>query len=388
MEEALAVTFILEMPHDLGLPESFSIGTIDSRPSGLESWSTQDLARFATVQGDLPPDTGPGTRMVFRRRSVRTAVPLEAADQAFRDWLAPILSETELERREADLAHYLEEGLTHPLTVVGLSRFVAASSVPDEGLESWLHEQLEVALNDLNTLLATLGLVTGDWRIGPIAADQLPGLVPVILESSHGTEDQRSGTTITLELHNQVPNLADQQLDPERIEAALGLWTAANHGEQPFFPAFQLFFEAGRFGAGGRRRESILILATAIELLVSTTLGEVGTRRGSSDEEIERARNDPPRTRVRKHLARALGIAIDLEADGDPFGRWWQTGYALRNRVVHEGARPSRAELEAAWAGAEEMLAGLKSALAGDQVTADLADALLIRLKHPSVGGD
>jgi hypothetical protein len=63
-------------------------------------------------------------------------------------------------------------------------------------------------------------------------------------------------------------------------------------------------------------------------------------------------------------------------AGRDAFGRWWQGGYVLRNKVVHRGYRPTRAEAIAGLDDAMNLIAAIKSGLPADVATKPIDDRL------------
>ena len=57
------------------------------------------------------------------------------------------------------------------------------------------------------------------------------------------------------------------------------------------------------------------------------------------------ALNSGFRNRLAVHLPRVLDVTFDLDDGVSPPSRWWQTGYALRHRVVHHAERPRMSEV-------------------------------------------
>ena len=70
------------------------------------------------------------------------------------------------------------------------------------------------------------------------------------------------------------------------------------------------------------------------------------------------------KNQVSDHLGRYANVPIDLSVSQDPIADWWRCGYALRNRVVHLGYKPSEADVEGARQAAYDAVAYLRKGLA------------------------
>jgi hypothetical protein len=386
MEEMVAVTFFVELPHVLPLEQDTAVLSMGER-QGWQGWNGADIAHFvgAGAEGAFPADVVPEVRLVFRRTTVKTALPLQAADQAFGDFVEPVLRPRDRRARRRNLRRYQRKGVILEKSVVAMSFFVPGQSKrfrDDQG--EWLLDRAERGLTTLNDFLSLLGVSAGDWRITPVNLGDLPAVLPVLMQSSDAEEMGRAvGMSFLFPLHDRLPAVTPtNQLSSELVEHTAWMTGEAVRERQPFLLVFRLLHQAVVDYASGRFPESILGLGTAFEVLVSVLITEAGRRRGWSPEELQGAADAPYRSRVKDHLSKATASTIDLDDPTSPWGRWWEDGYGLRNRVAHEGAEPGRAETERALDAGAELLVALRKRLAADDLTADLGEALAIELRR------
>jgi hypothetical protein len=71
-------------------------------------------------------------------------------------------------------------------------------------------------------------------------------------------------------------------------------------------------------------------------------------------------------------LPRFLTEPIDLDDEDRPSGRWFRDCYLLRNRVVHEGYRPSSAEAMDATTATRVFAAWIGAGLKDDERTTQI----------------
>jgi hypothetical protein len=73
------------------------------------------------------------------------------------------------------------------------------------------------------------------------------------------------------------------------------------------------------------------------------------------------------RNQLETHLPRLLDEGLDLKDEDSPAGIWYRDCYLLRNRVVHEGHKPTSAE-----ALNSKLASGSFARLLGEALTDDL----------------
>ncbi len=79
-----------------------------------------------------------------------------------------------------------------------------------------------------------------------------------------------------------------------------------------------------------------------------------------------------------RYLPALLGREIDLKDAGNPWGAWFNDGYKLRNRAVHEGELLDYEAVERAFAQASDLIADLQRSLEAAEPLARLGRAIAI----------
>lgn len=382
---AKVVTYVLELPFALPVPDDWQMAPLIPRTAGWEDWTGEDFWALLEWPGRkaIPEHLMPGTQIRVRRVALRTALPLRAADEAFEDKIRPLLNRRErlakrLGRRRAD------RGLRFMRSVVSLSTFVAPPDIPDdEGSTKeleWLRGRFDRCLGDLNRFLVALGMSAADWRIGRLGAGQLPPLLPIIVEHvSPGDSPGRWPIHLLVSIRPDVPEPAhDGDPPPDAAWRAAAMVSAANKGAEPFLEFFGLLEDAWADSLLGEPNRCVIGLGTAIEVLVSTTIREGGGRLDWSTEEITEGSAAWLQKQVTEHLARLLGKEIDVKDATQPWGTWWSTAYEMRNDAVHEGKRIDLPDAVRAKKATAALIRELRADLAADERLADLAGGLKV----------
>ncbi len=381
---ATVFTFFLALPYALPIPGELNPGFVDERTPIWDGWSPQQLADMVGIEEPFSPETVPGTRMAIRHREVTMPVPFVAAFEAFVDWIEPPLSEEVFARLRDDTEAHKETGMDIVLSVVALSRFMPRSEHPSSGsiTVSWLLALFRRALNDLNSWLEALGLVTRRWDIGTLAPRALPAMVPILAESTHpDSSGGRQGATTIIPLHDAFPAFS-QAFDPklESYTNATKLSNEANQGHQPYMLAFRLIHAAEGERLAGDPTRAMIDLNTAIEVLVSVTLSEGGRSVGWDEEKIDAAIGwrTGLKKRVSEYLSELLGETIDPRDETSVWGLWFTGGYLLRNAAVHEGQRLTKDHVDVALEQARAVLKELREGLSRNEKLTELGGKLAI----------
>jgi hypothetical protein len=248
-----------------------------------------------------------------------------------------------------------------------------------EGGEAWLSDQFDASLNELNQFLVVLAAVTQDPSIGPIAVQELPSAVVFFteamsiedLEQTH-VAPEPSLLMIHPGTEGLAPTISEEQLHRARAVHAL------QHGPgHPFFPYAEAMVSARHALLHGRNAQAVLEAGTAIEILASAVIREVATRRGLDQERVQAIREQGLRNRLDPHLGTLVGISIDLNRSNDAVGRWYNGAYRLRNRIVHEGYRPSVNEASDALREARDFVATVGRGLYENSDTREIGELLV-----------
>jgi hypothetical protein len=383
--EMIVATHLLELRRDLGLPNEFSHVIIYPRDDLFLNWSPEAKGEFVGGLTNLfedKPDSSPQTLLQFRRVYMHERPDTFAALAAFDDLLEPFAPSEMLDpvKRLRDSDAPL--GMFDWITVVAGTRYLSPSIWPRERpseQSALLGEELDACIDILNDFLISLSLARNDTTIGPIARGDLPSVCPVILETLTPGET-RSGVAYFYEIHQnhnfpRRPPSDFDEIDDQEVLATL-IARSLFHGQEPYFLFYELMQEAIRQFNEIRYTTSALHTGTAVEVLLSTTLREVGRARGIPEAEVDRLLELPLRNQVEQHFGRIVGCAVDLADRANPFGRWWRGGYQLRNDAVHQAVRATRDQAHDALDDANALVAAIRVSLADDPVTEPVAELL------------
>ncbi|HTR73928.1 MAG TPA: hypothetical protein VMH33_01555 [Solirubrobacterales bacterium] len=383
--DAKVVTYVLELPFALPVPDDWQSAPLLPRTPGWEGWTGENFWALLEWPGrkEIPAHLMPGTQIRVRRVALRTALPLRAADEAFEDKIRPLLN-----RRERAVKRLFrfraDRGLRVMRSVVSLTTFVAPLDVPEDNLPEteleWLHIQFDRCLGDLNRFLTALGLSAADWRVGRLGAGQLPPLLPIIIDHvSPGDSPGRWPIHLLVSIRPDLPEPANaDNPKPDPAWVAAGIVSGANKGVEPYLEFFGLLQDAWADSLLGEPSRCVIGLGTAVEVLVSTTIREGGARLGWSDEEIAKGSGAWLHEQVTKHLARLFGKKIDLKDESGVWGAWWSLAHGLRNVAVHDGRRIVLSDAVRAKEATTAVIREIRADLAADEKLAGLAKGLKI----------
>jgi hypothetical protein len=333
-----AVSWVLELPRDLGLPDDIfsSTGVAGDVPPG---WAGQ--------LDQLPewPDCEfqgiPRRRLRFRRACVGIGMPTEATDRTFSD-LKRMKGLTKL-RHAVGLRRLSRRGVKEWKTVCQMTKWYAGEefdAVNDpSNSKTPLERGFAEMLADLDLWLQAYGLVSGELEIGSIALHDLPPAVPWTIHFKQSPEAPEFSFTGLLPIHDRVPNMIPGQGDQEAAKEA-GIIVATNAKTVPAFTAFSLLFQAQASAVAGKGRQATIDAGTAVEALVALVIREALRAEGESDTKIASTLSQRWPTVFNRELLKALGISPG--EGGAEHSKWWRVHYKRRNEAVHNGATPSK----------------------------------------------
>lgn len=382
--EAKVVTYILELPFSLPIPNDWQMSPLLLRSAGWEGWTGRDFWHLLerSGPGSLPEHAMPGTQIRFRRVSIKAAAPLRAVDEAFADKVIPLLNRRERLARWWGLKH-ADRGLEFMRSVVSISVFVAPGDIPDLDTEQeldWLRDNFYTGLAELNRFLTALSMAAADWRVGRLGAGQLPPLLPIVIDHvKPGDSPGRYPIHLTVSIRPDAPEpKTTSDPPPDFGWGAQAMLSGANGGIEPYLDFFALIEDAWAYSLLGESTRCVIAIGTAVEVLVSTTLREGGVRLNWSADEISKASAAWLQKQVTTHLAKLLGKAIDVKDSSKSWGAWWSTAYQLRNEAVHGGRQLSASDAVAAKTATARLMRELRADLGRQPALADLADAIKI----------
>lgn len=325
------LAFYLDLPLDAGISQGGGFTSVEFGEPALEDWAGFDLQRFLALPSLPEQAVWPCTELYFYRATVEVPHPFANLFRARGLQLPTSFSELQ------NLPPFPES------RSVVLARRIAPHTSAEFGGE-WLREQFAVVLETLSARLLALGVAVDDHTIGPITEAQLPAEVI----GFHGDMRNMQGGEIRglkpfrLSLHQHRAGGNDH--DDAIIKRAITM--ADNASEDPFSPALEFLYAARRTYDSGMRSHAVIEAGTAIELLVHRVVFGVELAKGSPPEQIENLLESTGfQNLVCDHLAKHLGVAVKKPYPGsDPLSRWLRVVYKLRNRVAHEGYKPTAQE--------------------------------------------
>jgi hypothetical protein len=365
--EVVVITHVLELPQDLRVPSGIAFGLTEQREDVFVDWP--DKAKVALTRVPIQtPGWSPVHRLVFRNAVVKTALPLQAADLAFKDYVQPLMPPEEWRERERSLKEAVARGWDVRKTVVAASTFVAPErwrGRSDE-LRDLLRRQLDESLDFLNDYIVSLSLLRGDPLLVPVSRGDLAAACPVVIEAAPMQEGKRSGTTFIYPIHEHVP-LPVVEVEPPEEEIRGDIAEFATYRRYQGFPLF-LYYELLHSAEAARRlhryAQAVATLGTTVEVFINAVIRMIAEARSEDTAQLERALRAPLRNQIEHHLPRYATVTVDLTDVANPFGKWWQGGYQLRKDVIHEGRRPDAADADAAFDDASVLVRAVADGLA------------------------
>jgi hypothetical protein len=364
MEEIIAFTVVLELPHDLGFDNVAVFGFEDG--PAWEGWDEASMARMIRFDRELEAGRRPMCRVMLRQTRVRSRLPLQAADKVYSGWVLPLLPLRHRVLRRLVYRVASLWGLRETATVAAVTAFLPSAGTPDTPDPEWVQEQVQDAIAVLNRLLICVGIEGNNPRVGPIYVADLPALVPVIFETQPVATKRRTGGTFLHPLHQWLPTTLKQDGHFDELQRASDLFRSVQERRTPWFLVLDLTHTARRDGAAGRHESAVIGAATAIEVMAATLVQEVGAIDGWPHARIENVLKAGFRNLLVSHLPGLLRQPVDIDDATTPWGRWWREGYSMRNAVVHEGRKPTEGDAQRAVYAAMDLVAEVGRVLEND----------------------
>lgn len=351
--EVAALSWILELPRDLGLEEGLGAQLMNNQME-LPGWRGRHEQLPDWSEG--PPDAVPIKRLRFRRAYVDIGMPTAATDLAF--GYVRGLEGTEKRDYERGLRKRIKKGAKEWKTVCQLTRWYVGGAIPDPPgnpldpeEDSAIRSDFAGMLNDLDLWLQAYGVSSGQVDIGALALHDLPALVPWVVDVAASPQGPRTVRSGMLPIHSRMPNLRPAEGSVEAGRAA-SLLMVQGPEAFPFFLPLSLLYQSQGHSLAGRSRQAIIDMGTAVEALVSTVIKEAMLLRGHSEPDVEKVFEKQWKMIFNHVLLETLGVEIG--AGGAAHSKWWTEAYKTRTKVVHAGMRvtpeQSQAAVERTWA--------------------------------------
>jgi len=379
--EVAALSWIVELPRDLGLEEDLGPLLINNQLE-LDGWSGryEELPEWSEGQ----PDGVPVKRLRFRRAYVDIGMPTAATDIAFGDLRR--LEGTEKRAYEKGLRKRIKAGAKEWKTVCQLTRWYAGDLIPDPPEDALNPEESSPIrtdfvgmLNDLDLWLQAYGVSSGQVDIGSLALHDLPALVPWVVNVAASPDSRPTVRSGMLPIHARMPDLLPAEGNIAASRAA-SLLMVQGPEAFPFFLPLSLLYQAQGHSLAGRGRQAVIDMGTAVESLVSTTIKEAMRVRDHSPEQIEAVFEKQWKTIFNRVLLETLGIEIG--AGSAAHSKWWAEAYKMRTAVVHAGAPVTSEKSERAVARTWSLFEWIGERLRTQDDLVPLGEA--IRLQRPA----
>jgi hypothetical protein len=330
-ESVFTVAFLLELPHSIRVAETRFLVSESAHP--WAGWTSEAMGALAGMPR-LPDGLRPTHSIAIEQARVPAREPLLAAKLAFPDWDGVLQPES----TEADPEEWR--------SVVQVSIFRVTHDLPEEPelqLLEWLSRSFDDALEILNQYLVILAGMTDEWHISSLSRIDLPPSIPYTLRA-HGSANDWAGSSGWLDIHTWFPKGLDPVRPMEETANAAAIINEYRSGRMPFFDWVELYQSAEHHLGSGRAAQSVIAASTGIEVLINALFRVIWATNELDPGELRGVLSCGFRNQLETHLPRLLDERVDLKDEASPAGIWYRDCYLLRNRVVHEGHKPTSAE--------------------------------------------
>jgi hypothetical protein len=349
--------FLFELPYDarlnLGLMISLQDDPNAQREQGwadfdLQSWLARENpgAPLLNVEGT---ESMLGTTLIVSEADRPGNDPLEFVRLAWPDVFRQQLREHPWPRR---LLYYrpvvwLREHLPGRLGIGGgtpryhtVLKAVRIAPKPGVLSDAWRLEQLRSAHNHLRTYLAAATTEHGDPELRPITIQDLPAMV--LGYGSDIPHDPVQAVSLDRWMYLVHERIIDRPRAPIGQAAEKVALRVAAAADNPMFRVMVFLTSSHQAAYRGEFTHAVVDAGTSVEMLMAAAFQFSAPEHGYSNQKVANVLGKSGlKTLLVDHCARLFGYDKDLENSNDALGSWWQTGYELRNRVVHAGQEPS-----------------------------------------------
>jgi len=325
LDTIFRLNFFFELPFDPGVPNQSTVSFHTSEPiPGTESLVCEP------IPGVLPRNGISELVSVWFRRQI---VECGLSDKTLEFWKEELAPSTDNKS-----IHVQNSATAIQLTRVWKS--ANRSIVETAASEDTISKEFNRSLDVLNKLLVACGIGSNNSRCGPIVRQQLPPFVPFILSRLVDGQDPTNCHRGLLMVHGNVPVVSDEMTELQ-LNSAIEMVAEEISGRHVFFTSGEFFLNALRLHSEMRYGHAVIEAQTGFEVLCDSLIRTVGRLRGLDENRIKQLQELPFRNKVEHHLGKLVNVQIDLSDLNTSFGNWWACGYNLRNRVAHDGYRPS-----------------------------------------------
>lgn len=236
---------------------------------------------------------------------------------------------------------------------------------PPQVSDEWALEQLRSAHRHLREYLAAAATVHGDPELRPVTLQDLPFMV--FGYGSDVPRDHHQSGAVERKTYLIHERNIDRPRQPiGQAEADVAMWVSAA-AENPMFRVMVFLTSAHQAAYRGEFTHAVVDAGTSVEMLMAAAFRFAAPEHGYSGKKMQNVLATTGfKNLLIDHCAGLFGYAKDLDRSSDALGVWWQTGYELRNRVVHAGEEPTEDETLDAVKAAEALFRDLGNRLMAD----------------------
>lgn len=349
-ETIFTLSFVFELPQCLRISEtSIFVGEPGETWNG---WSHAAMA-FSAGFSQLPEGSRPSHTIRLGQARVRGPVALDAATRIFKDWDKGVVPARYRLPRLLRLRLASLRGDRQIRSAAVVSHFLTINDLPENGDflgHEFLFDQLNRSLDILNQYIVTLAGMTDEWQISAISRIDLQRYVPfkVTADPRNGPLGEWPNIVRIFDAHPYLREGLAEDRPPQEVAAVVAAVQAYRAGSNPFFAFVELYQSAEHHLGSGRYEQSVIAACTATEVFISTLFRFVSKAVADDPNKLGRALKAPFRSQLEHHLPKLLKVPMDIRKSDSVAGRWWTDCYLLRNKVVHEGHKPTDSEALAA----------------------------------------
>jgi hypothetical protein len=371
-EPILTITFLLELPHCIRVADAVFL--VSDRGEGWPGWSPDAMGHMADM-APLPEGVEPRYRIALNQARVEGRIPLGAAELAFPDWDGAA-SYSDQAQPEAERRQELRSS-----ALVSIYTRLVETPFDKEGEHEtieWLSRRYDEALAVLNQYLVILAALNDEWHISSISRIELPRVAPWKL-NLRPTPDGWAESSGTLDAHSSFRDDLPDERPEEELMAAVEIIHQYRAGRVPFFDWIELYQSAEHHLGSGRNAQSVISASTATEVLINTLFRVLWDAKELDPENLEGVLECGFKNQLTVHLPKFLDQGLDLDDEDSPVGSWHRDCYLLRNRIVHEGHKPTSGEAFDSKVATGEFARWIGAALEGDPRLAGVKSFLQAR---------
>lgn len=356
-EPIMAVTFCLELPFSLRVPE---LQFVISRPgSGWDGWGADEIGHLIDLKAKIPDGLEPHFRIALNQAPAMAPPPLSAARRAFPEW--PGFGSDEGDKDTVEV-----QRTTALVSVYSRALDSPFGDGDNEAEKEWVSRRFDETLGLLNDYLVILAAMNDEWHISRISRSDLPRQAPFWVEIRPiGAESKGFGST--LDVHATIRDDLPGEREANEVVAAVELIQAYREGRTPFWDWVQYYQAAEHHLGSGRYDQSVIAATTGMEVLVNVFFREIWEALELDPESLAGVLGCGFKNQLTAQLPKFLNEPVNLDDEGLPPGRWYRDCYLLRNRTVHEGHRPSSAEAMDAKVATRAFVAWIGTTLKDDE---------------------